>query len=194
MSGRMRSRSKGGSPAGMSVHATCPIAAGRGTLGGMDIAPKLQEMLRWNWWANAQVLAVLVGAGGEPKPALAAFQHIYETEIVWLRRIDADQRPMLTLWGQASLDFVQEWVVEARERSANLVAALENPAEADRMYTYQNSQGMEFTNALGDTLLHMLMHSSQYRGEAAGILNAKDLRVPDLDLIFWQRLGRPDIS
>lgn len=158
----------------------------------MDIAPKLQELLRWNWWANAQVLAVLVGAGGQPKPALAAFQHIYETEIVWLRRIDADPRPMLPLWGQPSMDSVQEWVVEARQRSANLVAALNDPAEADRMYSYRNSQGTEFTNALGDTLLHMLMHSSQYRGESAGILNANALRVPDLDLIFWQRLGSPE--
>lgn len=158
----------------------------------MDIAPKLQELLRWDSWANAQVLAVLVGAGGQPQPALAAFQHIFETEIVWLRRIDGDTRPMVPLWGQPSMDSVQAWVIEARDRSANLVAALADPAEADRPYSYKNSQQMEFTDSVGDTLMHMLMHSSQYRGEAAGILNANGTRVPDLDLIFWQRLGRPE--
>ena len=40
--------------------------------------------------------------------------------------------------------------------------------------------------------MHMLMHSSQYRGEAAGVLNAAGRRVPDLDFAFWLRAGEPD--
>ena len=53
------------------------------------------------------------------------------------------------------------------------------------------STGKEFTDRIGDVLVHMLMHSSQYRGEAAGFLNAAGHRVPDLDLIYWARFGEP---
>lgn len=158
----------------------------------MEVAPKLQEMLRWNRWANRELAAVLVGAGGEPAHAVAAFQHIFETEVTWLRRIDGDDRPMMQLWGMASLDTVQALMTEAAERTGTLITALDNLAEPDRVITYLNSRQMEFRDPVGDTLFHMLVHSSQYRGETAGLLNASGYKVPDIDLIFWSRSGSPD--
>ncbi len=42
-----------------------------------------------------------------------------------------------------------------------------------------------------EVLEHMLIHSAQYRGEAAGLSNAAGTRMPDLDYIIWLRLGEP---
>ncbi len=154
-------------------------------------AERVQELLVWNRWANAQVFAVVFGTGGEPRTALAAAQHILETEIVWFRRIAGDDRPMVQLWAQPSLDLIALYAPEVRERTGDLVGALETPGELERVITYKNSTGTEFNDVVVDVLTHMLMHSSQYRGEAAGILNNNGFRVSDLDLIFWRRSGMP---
>lgn len=63
---------------------------------------------------------------------------------------------------------------------------------ANETFPYQNSSGKQFTGKVDEVLTHVFMHSSQYRGEAAGLLNNTGSRVPDLDLIFWIRDGEPE--
>lgn len=155
------------------------------------IGNRLPDILTWNRWANAQVVAVLFGTGGEPRNALAAIQHIFETEVVWMRRIEGDTRPMIPLWAPPSLSTVSELGGEAQERIGRLIELAANPEFAEGVFKYRNSTGTEFEGSVADALTQMLMHSSQYRGEASGFLNGAGFKVPDVDYIFWQRLGKP---
>ncbi len=136
------------------------------------------------------VLGTLDGSQGEPRAALAACQHIFETEVVWLRRIAGDPRPMIGLWREPSLTLTQELAAEAADRLAAIEAS-PGEAAAEVTFSYRNSRGHEFSDRVDEVLMHTFMHSSQYRGEAAGFLNAAGFRVPDIDLIFWTRLGEP---
>lgn len=154
------------------------------------MAHPLERVCRWNRWANRQVWETLQSSGGEPPKALAAYQHVLETELVWLRRFNDDPRPMVPLWGDVSLAQVEEWTAEAAALIAVREAKLDHGGGA-REFRYRNSKGLEFVDRIEDTLMHMLLHSSQYRGEAAGFLNAAGYRVPDLDLAFWAREGEP---
>lgn len=152
---------------------------------------QLPQLTRWNAWANRQVLETLRASSGEPPEALAAYQHVLETELVWLRRMTNDPQPMLKLWGPASLANCEAWTTEASGLWTTLLASLD--AEGlGRTFTYRNSTGQEFTDRLAEPTLQTLFHSSQYRGEAAAFLNHAGHRVPDLDFIYWLRLGAPD--
>ncbi|MGD9935389.1 MAG: hypothetical protein AB7T37_16965 [Dehalococcoidia bacterium] len=155
------------------------------------MAHPLERVCRWNRWANRQVLETLQSSSGEPANALAAYQHALETELVWLRRFNDDQRPMVPLWGDVSLGQVEEWTAEAAALIAERAAKLSGSG-SEQEFRYRNSKGLEFVDRIEDSLMHMLLHSSQYRGEAAGFLNAAGHRVPDLDLMFWEREGEPE--
>lgn len=142
---------------------------------------------RWNGWANSTVFATLETSDGQPEKALAAFQHVLETEVTWLRRIAGHPAPNVRQWDNPSMDLCRVYLAETTE----LAAAIDE-ASLDAEFSYQNSRGDTFTDRAGEALTHMLLHSSQYRGEAAGFLNAAGHRVPDLDLVFWRRAGEPE--
>ena len=150
------------------------------------------RLVRWNGWANRLVFDVLRASGGEPPKALAAFQHLTETEVIWLRRIDAPG-PNPRLWIDASLAQCEAYATEAAERLAHIATGLD-AARLASTASYTNSRGDAFNDTIADGLLHMFMHSMQYRGEAAAFLNAAGHRVPDFDLIFWMRNGRASLS
>ncbi|MBK6663752.1 MAG: hypothetical protein IPG47_13735 [Thermoflexaceae bacterium] len=154
----------------------------------MTMFPKL---IRWDRWANRQVLDTLDASGGEPPAALAAFQHVLETEVTWLGRFGGNPRAFVPGWQGATLDRTHALQDEAN-RGLDWLTAEASPEWLASAFDYENSRGEPFRHPRDETLMHMLMHSSQYRGEAAGVLNAAGRRVPDLDFAFWLRAGEPD--
>ena len=60
-----------------------------------------------------------------------------------------------------------------------------------RRSEYANSSGRQCRDRVEETLLHLFLHSQQYRGEAAALLNAAGHRVPDFDFVLWLRNGEP---
>lgn len=149
------------------------------------------RLARWDRWANRLVFEVLRASEGQPENALAAFQHALETEVNWLRRIEGPGEPNPPLWVEPALEQCEAYISEAEERLARVAVAFD-PARLERTFSYTRSQGDAFTDTVADALMHMFMHSMQYRGEAAAFLNAAGHSVPDFDLIFWQRMGEPD--
>ncbi len=154
------------------------------------IEQQYDRLARWDRWANRLVFAVLRSSGGEPANALAAFQHVLETEVNWLRRIEAAEDPNPPLWAEPSLAQCEAYATEAEARLVRVAGGL-NAARLGSHISYANSRGEQFSDTTADALLHMFMHSMQYRGEAAAFLSAAGHRVPDFDLIFWQRMGEP---
>lgn len=155
----------------------------------MSLVQQFERMCRWNIWANGLVLTALREGDGEPPEALAAFQHIFEAELTWLRRIQAGG-DAIPLWGAASMANCEAWSTEAGHRLRVLCEHLDD-AYLQSTFSYRNSRGEAFTDRVEEPLLHCLLHSQQYRGEAAATLNAAGARVPDFDYIFWLRIGEP---
>lgn len=148
------------------------------------------QLCRWDAWANRQVLETLRASGAEPVSALAAFKHALATEVTWFSRFDGDASAFYAAWTEPTLEQCETWYAWTSERLVRLAEQLDAGYENDSL-TYFNSRGKAFTDRIDAILIHMFMHSSQYRGEAAGFLNAAGHRVPDLDLMFWTRAGEP---
>ena len=149
----------------------------------------LEERLRYNNWANMTLYNALE-TNGAPDDAMRAFQHVLETELTWSSRILGLGNPKLKLWEPVSAETRAEWVNRARAQMAR-IAAEGPPGGFARTFAYENFSGKPFEDSVAETLEHTLLHSAQYRGEAAGFSNAAGVQMPDLDYIIWQRTGRP---
>ncbi len=149
---------------------------------------RIERLISWNRWANLTVLGPLQVSCGEPAKDLSAFQHVLETELVWLRWMDGDRDAWFDPWQEPSLNSCREWISETDDRLARLGDGLDSRTET--IFEYQTPWAGLQTAAVGDALLHLLMHSSQYRGEAAGFLNAAGTTVSDIDFMRW--LTAPD--
>lgn len=149
----------------------------------------LPKRIAYNAWANATLYRELK-AKGAPETALRAFQHLLETELTWSGRILGRGNPPITLWEPVAPETRDEWFVTAREQ-LDQVAGAEISTDFARAYTYQTYAGQEFEGTVADTLEQVLTHSAHYRGEAAGLSNAAGIQMPDIDYIFWQRMGEP---
>ena len=98
--------------------------------------------------------------------------------------------PDLKLWAPVPASQRDEWARIARDQM-DRVAAGESANGFTRVFKYQTYAGQPFEDAVAEVLEHTLIHSAQYRGEAAGLSNAARGQMPDLNYIFWKRSGRP---
>lgn len=150
----------------------------------------LARRLRYNAWAN-DTLYREMKAKDAPAASFRAFQHILEAELTWSNRILGLDRPNVPLWGLFSRVQCDAWLLTVRRQLEQIVLDHADN-HFQRSFTYRNSSGREFRDPVGQVLEHMLIHSAQYRGEAAGLSNADGTQMPDLDYIIWLRLGEPE--
>ncbi len=150
----------------------------------------LRRSFQYNAWANATLLAALEAGRDVPVKAIAAYQHILETEQTWFARMMGEASPNVPLWDGPDLARCREWTADLIARVDYFFAHLDD-AGLVHTFTYQNSKGTQFSDRVDLVLNHVLVHSAQYRGEAAGFAIAGGVAVPDLDLIFWHRNGAP---
>ena len=150
----------------------------------------LRRSFQYNAWANATLLAAIEAGENVPVKAVAAYQHILETEQTWFARMMGETSPDVALWHTPDLVRCRDWTAEMIARVEYFFAHLEEAA-LSHTFSYQNSKGTPFTDRIDLVLNHVLVHSAQYRGEASGFAIAAGVAVPDLDLIFWHRNGSP---
>ena len=157
-----------------------------------DMSHSFAKRIAYNAWANATLYRELKSKRA-PEAALRAFQHLLETELIWSSRMSGQGNPGIKLWEPVTAETRDEWFAQAR-RQLEQVAEAEGPSGFSRSYAYQNLSGQDFQGTVADTLEQVLTHSAHYRGEAAGLSNAAGIQMPDLDYIFWQRMGEPGVE
>lgn len=148
----------------------------------MSLLPRMYGHMAW---ADDRALQSLRNMANPPTQALDLFSHMLGAEHEWLSRILGKTSthaiwPKLNLVRCASL---------ARENHAGF-APLVNEATTgggERLITYRNSSGVEYTNTLEDILLHVAQHGVYHRGQVALLVRASGGDAIPTDYILFTR-------
>jgi len=167
-------------------------------------------LFEYNDWANQRVLeqaaAVPEADYFAPAPGLsfgslhATLVHLLVAEIVWLARWQGGNPPegLKDARGAARLaqtevpDFGRLSAIwaDARRDQQRFFAGLEDE-DVSRPLSYRDQAGNPFTQPLEQLMAHLLIHSTQFRAEAAVRLTQLGRSPGDIDFIVWLRQKRP---
>lgn len=151
----------------------------------MEMIQHIQQLFRYDDWANREVLTSLQGVQEPPPRSLKLLAHIVSAERLWLERLRL-QKQTYPVWPQFTLEQCKLEVVELPGLWKNYLAAL-GEAGLSRSLNYKNTQGESFTSKKHDILLHVVMHSAYHRGQIAADMRAAGFTPAYTDFIHAVR-------
>jgi uncharacterized damage-inducible protein DinB len=136
-------------------------------------------------WADRRVLEALPADPGIVPEAILEAAHLMAAEEIWLARLE--QRPAnLPVWPDASLAQVKRFAGDTHAAWRQYVERLQE-ADLASAVNYRNSAGGEFTNTVGEILLHAALHGQYHRGKINLMLRRAGLEPAPADYIAFLR-------
>ncbi|HEY7412972.1 MAG TPA: DinB family protein [Vicinamibacteria bacterium] len=149
----------------------------------MDHAEQLSRLFAYNRWANREAL----GAARASAPALRLLAHVAGAERLWLARLRGEPSP-LAVWPELGADACAAALQEVGQAWRDYLAALA-PGDVARAVAYVNSRGEPWSSTVGDVLMHVVLHSSYHRGQAALAVRQDGATPAYTDYIHCVRQG-----
>jgi uncharacterized damage-inducible protein DinB len=154
----------------------------------------ITQLFRYTWWAEDQLLAAAQSLsteqltrqlGGSYPSVLECFAHLATVNLIWFKRWhDLPGRPLPEGWPATTMEtLMEQWPGARRDQEAFVagldLAALEQPVT----FTAFNQQTL--TLPLGETLRHVVNHSTYHRGQIANFIRMLGATPPTTDLVFF---------
>lgn len=148
----------------------------------MSLLPRMYRHLAW---ADERTLQSLRDMTNPPTQAVDLFAHVVGAELEWLSRI-LGKPSTVAIWPKLTLD---RCATISRETHAALAKLAEDASGPDgqRMITYRNSSGAEWTTSLEDILLHVANHGVYHRGQVALLVRAAGGKAIGTDYVLFIR-------
>lgn len=161
----------------------------------MNVAD-IRSLYAYNEWANARLFlaaaqldqAVFVEPRGNSFSSIRdTLAHIATSEWVWLRRWRGESPSTFPEWG--ALERATALSQKLAEIEADRAAFLRGLTDEDltQSLSYRNLKGEEYSQPLGDQLLHVVNHSTYHRGQVATLSRQAGFPAPATDLIVFKR-------
>jgi uncharacterized damage-inducible protein DinB len=144
--------------------------------------------LRLADWANRRVLAFLQSLSTPPEKARRVFAHVLAAEQIWITRLRGEDSSALEVWPASTLEECAAWVEKNAEAYRQYLETVTDET-LNSIMRYRNSQGVEFRNAVHDTLTHVVLHGSYHRGQIALIIRGAEFEPINTDFITFIRDG-----
>jgi uncharacterized damage-inducible protein DinB len=149
---------------------------------GNDVLKNLSE---YNIWANQTMLDVFSKLPQVPNNSLRLFSHALNAQAIWIARITGTQSPV-KVWQEHNLEQLKELHKSASYRIAELVANADE-AEFNRLISYTNSQGNQYSTRVLDILTHAFNHATYHRAQVATDLRKNGFTPPNTDYVTYVR-------
>lgn len=146
----------------------------------------IKRMYEHLHWANLHIFEGLQNMKGEKNEVCGLFSHILSAEKVWFARLQGIDSSQIPLWPEMNLIQCAELIMQNEMTIATFLTSLEE-ADLDRLVSYTNSKGIEFTNSVRDILTHVAMHGQYHRGQINTRLRANNEVPVDVDFISFVR-------
>lgn len=163
----------------------------------MTALETLKNQFAYDAWARAQYVAALKQLSDEEftrnlGPGLDSlarkWTHVTDADMLWIGRIVEGVSPpaMPDNARFAKIADFFKHLMEIGHRRAQLIGGLKD-TDLDRVVTYKNIRGQEFTQPLHELLQHLITHNMYHRGQLASCLRALGKQPPETDLVVWYR-------
>lgn len=136
-------------------------------------------------WADGRLLDALRAGGEPPAEALVEYAHVLGAEETWLARLEG-RAPSAPVWPEPSLEDAAALAARLSEGYGRYLEGL-TERKLEEPVTYRNSAGVEFTNTVGDILLHVALHGQYHRGKVNLLLRRAGREPAPADYIAWVR-------
>jgi uncharacterized damage-inducible protein DinB len=158
-----------------------------------------QELLRYNTWANGQVLGSVAGLdssqftralGGSYLSVQGTLTHMLWAEWVWLERWQGGSPK--DVFSPADFPSVSQLGMRWREIQASQEAfgGSLTSEQLQRVLRYTNRQGEVWEYALWRMIHHLCNHSTYHRGQVTNMLRLLGAQPRETDfLVFWDEGG-----
>lgn len=146
---------------------------------------EFELLIQHDCWANHRVCGVISDLELIPEKSKKIFDHILGAQHIWISRMKNEMSSM-AVWPNLEKPQWNELIDMHRDA---LLKLCESQESLDRVITYSNTQGQEYSNTVSELLLHLAMHSQYHRGQVISCARAQLKEVPSTDMIAYLRMA-----
>ncbi len=126
----------------------------------------LTKINKYNTWANDLLIQSLKMQEINDEAVLKLLSHIVISESVWMMRLKSEDYSNKNFWKIFSLTECNRLSQENSKRYSDYIKD-KSENDLDRLISYNNSKGEEYSNSIEDILSHIFYHSGYHRGQIA---------------------------
>ncbi len=126
----------------------------------------LTKINKYNTWANDLLIHSLRSQEINDESVLKLLSHIVHSESVWMMRLKGEDYSNKNFWKVLSLTECNRLSQENSKRYSDYLKE-KSDNDLERLITYKNSEGIEYSNSIEDILFHIFYHSGYHRGQIA---------------------------
>lgn len=145
------------------------------------------RMFSYDYWANCECLTALRSSPSLSAKVLRLLAHTVAAQKLWLERLEQVPQSAV-VWPSSTIEDCSVSTDQISSAWKKYLDQLE-PADFDKEIAYRNSKGEPWSSRVEDILIHVLMHSSYHRGQAALEMRAAGLLPAYTDYIHGVRQG-----
>lgn len=149
-----------------------------------EIIDHLRRQLRYDRWANAEVLKALECQTAAPDRTWRLLAHIVGAQYTWLDRIHG-RESRAAVWPEMT----PAQIGDGLDALAGEWDDLLGQADLTHPVTYRNSKGQEWSSSVLDIVAHVANHGTYHRAQIALLLRETALEPPYTDWIHAARSG-----
>lgn len=150
----------------------------------MHTLDHLQELFRYNDWANRRVVVALKDGGTDRARRILA--HLLTTEREYFERLYGKDSTGFDFWPDLSIAECGDLAKAVSARYEQLLSGFEEEG-LDLTARYRTSAGERCSNTFRELLTHVLLHSSIHRGNIILNIRESGAEPPKTDYIVYLR-------
>jgi uncharacterized damage-inducible protein DinB len=143
------------------------------------------RLFNYDQFANRQIAGLILSTP-KNQQAINLMAHTLAAQQRWLSRCKLEAPSTDPLWPEGNADDLMELIDSSHGAWLTYLQTLQ-PEDFEKPVTYQNMQGVTYTDTLQDILAHVINHGTHHRAQAGQHLKLAGAALPILDYIFYAR-------
>jgi uncharacterized damage-inducible protein DinB len=144
------------------------------------------KLCAYNAWANDSLIQSLRSQNISDEQIVKLLSHVILSESSWMLRLKSEDNINKNIWKVLN---ISECFRMSHENSKAYSDYIKEKSENDfeRLITYKNTKGIEYTSSIEDILTHVFFHSAYHRAQVAKEMHRLGKEPAYTDYIHYTR-------